>query len=192
MQPWVAGRRQGGALREVGTHWFSALHELFGQGCVERVRARVNYPEHKNENNDQKDQLAEEQVQGEMQLGASWGHAIIKLDVKCKCPELPGEVYELEVQRAGDEAKPLFLHDFTSLSVGTDDGHREVVVANADYGRLECVEELIKAAAGDTSADLVTARHGRNCLRLLDGILNSGGEWVNVEYGREGIEEGKL
>ena len=31
---WVAGRRQGGPLREVGTHWIFGIQELFGTYCV--------------------------------------------------------------------------------------------------------------------------------------------------------------
>jgi hypothetical protein len=36
---------QGGALREVGTHFFFGLHEIFGHGCVVRVKATVDFPE---------------------------------------------------------------------------------------------------------------------------------------------------
>ena len=33
----------GGALRECGTHYLFAIHEIFGHGCVKRVRGRVDY-----------------------------------------------------------------------------------------------------------------------------------------------------
>ena len=42
-QPWVAGRAEGGPLREVGTHFFFGLMELFGERCVGRVCAHVQY-----------------------------------------------------------------------------------------------------------------------------------------------------
>jgi predicted dehydrogenase len=37
-QPWVGGSAQGGAMREVGTHYVAAVQELFGGRCVRRVR----------------------------------------------------------------------------------------------------------------------------------------------------------
>lgn len=43
-QLWCAQRAQGGALREVGTHFLFGLMELFGHECVERVRCTVHYP----------------------------------------------------------------------------------------------------------------------------------------------------
>jgi len=44
VQPWVAGRAEGGILREVGTHFFFGLMELFGERCVGCVRTDVSYP----------------------------------------------------------------------------------------------------------------------------------------------------
>ena len=32
-------------MREVGTHFFAGLHEIFGQGCVRRVKTEVVYPD---------------------------------------------------------------------------------------------------------------------------------------------------
>jgi predicted dehydrogenase len=43
VQPWVANRGEGGALREVGTHFFFGMMELFGERCVDRVIANVEY-----------------------------------------------------------------------------------------------------------------------------------------------------
>lgn len=39
---WLAKKQQGGPLREVGTHFFFLLHELFGK--VEKVFSIVHYP----------------------------------------------------------------------------------------------------------------------------------------------------
>ena len=44
-QPWCAQRAQGGPLREVGTHFFFGIHELFGHGSATRVKATVTYPD---------------------------------------------------------------------------------------------------------------------------------------------------
>ena len=45
VQEWCAGRAEGGPLREVGTHYFFGIMEIFGHGCVRRVQARVVYPD---------------------------------------------------------------------------------------------------------------------------------------------------
>lgn len=89
---------------------------------------------------------------------------------------------------------------------------REWVVEDGTYGRVECVTALTQAAAAAAAAavarpgggtvvapiDLVpeeeeeeagggsgggvSVRQGRNAQRLLDALLESGGEWVEVSY----------
>jgi hypothetical protein len=86
------------------------------------------------------------------------------------------------------------------------------VVEDGTYGRVECVTALTQAAAAAAAAavarpgggtvvapiDLVpeeeeeeagggsgggvSVRQGRNAQRLLDALLESGGEWVEVSY----------
>ena len=60
--PWCAGRAQGGPLREVGTHFFFGLCELFGHGKARRVRAKVSYP------GGPSGSKAEEAVEGEIEM----------------------------------------------------------------------------------------------------------------------------
>jgi len=55
-------------------------------------------------------------------------------------------------------------------------------VADASYGRVECVSELVAEVSEPGTGDLVTARQGRNAQRLLDAILASQGNWLDVSY----------
>ena len=73
-------------------------------------------------------------------------------------------------------------------------GKRSALVSQAEYGRTECVEALVaaagrgvgQAASGTkrrrSAAPPVSAREGRNAQRVLDAILGSAGEWVEVSY----------
>ena len=95
-QPWCAEREQGGPLREVGTHFITAVMEVFGYGCVQWVKADVTYPD------------GPEGVQGESMVCG-----LIKLsngielavDVQCGLPALRDDIYELELQGDQGSAK---------------------------------------------------------------------------------------
>jgi hypothetical protein len=77
------------------------------------------------------------------------------------------------------------LYDFTSLK-NSDDG--SVLIENGGYGRAECVQELVQDVAAGGRANrpgskAVSLREARNAQRLLDTILASDGEWLEVQYG---------
>ena len=169
--PWVGKRAQGGALREVGTHYFFGLLEVFGHSAVKRVKTEVAYPPGSGDE-------AEISCTGVLEME---GGLQVHLDVQTERKELSSDVYEMQV--TGTQ-QSLLLYDFTALrEVG---GTGAVLVENGGYGRAECVQELCKdIIAGGMRADSkgVTVRQGRNAQRLLDAILGSGGKWTAVEYG---------
>ena len=190
-QPWVAGRAQGGALREVGTHFFAAIHELFGRGCVTRVKADVRYPQPAADAAD----AAELACSATLELRPPSGAPLpfdpfqLVLDVDAACgPSLRHDVYSLSVR---GEHGALELYDFCSLrACARDDGGAgDVLVADAPYGRAECVRELVAAArqlqrggaADERPADLVTPLDALHAQLLLDAILQSGGKWRDVD-----------
>lgn len=185
LQPWVAARADGGPLREVGTHYLFGINDLFGHGCVKRVQATVTYPD------GPEGTAAETSATGVLELGE--GLPPISLSVRTDLSEeevaehqrvSPGagaDVYELEVV---GELGTLVLEDFAKLRRTAPEAEAGWVVEKGSYGRVECVQELVAAAAGgpDASTTGVTARQGRNAQRLLDAILSSGGEWTEVSY----------
>ena len=180
VQPWCAARAQGGPLREVGTHFFFGLMELFGHGCVRRVRATVTYPDGPDGT------AAEASATGVLELQDGLE---VALSVRTDAREAEADLYELELV---GELGSLLLEDFTELRRTAPAQQAGWVVRHGSYGRVECVKELVAAAratataaagagTGEVSAG-VTAREGRNAQRLLDAVLSSGGEWLDVCY----------
>jgi predicted dehydrogenase len=177
----------------VGTHFFFGLHELFGHGEIVKVKAVVTYP-------DGADGVhAESTVSGEMVLTSG---LVLGLSVKTDVANADADRYELELNGASGDA--LELYGFTSLrringgggaSEGSGGGKGgEVLVEDASYGRTESVTSLVAAihgadeggeGAGEGVGDIggvVSAREGRNAQRLLDAVVQSGGEWITIDY----------
>ena len=178
---WCAGRADGGPLRECGTHYLAAVNELFGVGSVKRVRATVTYPDGPDGS------MAESGVEGELTLSDG---LIVTVSVKTDGTGLAADGddhynLELETQHGGT----LLLSDFTALRRRAHGGARrwKTLVDRGEYGRTECVTTLCerihcgRAAGGGQSDERVTARDGREVQRVLDALLASGGEWVDLD-----------
>jgi predicted dehydrogenase len=188
VQPWCAARAEGGPLREVGTHFFFGLMELFGHGSVKRVRVAVEYPD------GPEGSAAETSATGVLELKDG---LVVSLSVRTDLSEAEAtereargarsDVYELEVV---GESGTLILEDFSNLRRTQPAADAGWIVEDGSYGRVECVQELVAAvaatAAGGGGSEQVSAgvtvREGRNAQRLLDAVLGSGGEWLDVCY----------
>ena len=160
---WCAERAQGGALREVGTHFFFGINELFGHGCVERCKCTVTY---------------DDGDDGRMAETAADGILVLKSGIELSLSlelGLDRDVYELEVE---GETGTLLLDGFTTLKKKGDNDP----LVKATYGRRECIESLVRAVNGDDASDLISPRQARNAQRLLDAILSSNGEWIDISY----------
>mmetsp|Transcript_48301 Transcript_48301/g.126297 ORF Transcript_48301/g.126297 Transcript_48301/m.126297 type:complete len:393 (+) Transcript_48301:17-1195(+) len=198
---WCAGRNEGGPLREVGTHFLFAVHELFGHGSVKRVRATVEYAAGSSTG-------AETVVAGAMELEGGLEVAV-SVSTDGSVSGSSGDLYELSV--TGDKGT-LVLDEFTALRrLGW---RKRTLVKPGPYGRAECVHAFVEAAelarsscnadatklsAGDgvrssreedgAPKELqrqmwrpVSVIEGRNAQRVLDAMLSSDGAWVDVGY----------
>jgi len=65
----------------------------------------------------------------------------------------------------------------------------EWVVSNGSYGRVESIVTLIDEMRGaakrggtQEGGGVISVRQGRNAQRLLDAVLTSQGQWLDVEY----------
>jgi predicted dehydrogenase len=142
---WCAGRMDGGALRECGTHYLFALHELLGPRCVRRVRATVEYPDGPSGT------LAESSVQGSLELE---GGLLVDLSVRTDGGGLAADGedhYELELTCA-TSGTTYQLHDFVCLrrtngpTEGASSRRRwKQMVTGGAYGRTDCVTALCDA-----------------------------------------------
>ena len=185
VQPWCAGRAEGGPLREVGTHFFFGIMEAFGHGCVKRVRADITYAD--GEGGTQ----AETAASGEIELESG---LVIELDVRTD--SAVGDVYELvrltppSVLRTTTKQRPgaasvaeltlfpvrqevageegsLMLVNFSQLkrTAPTD----EWLVEEGSYGRVESVTTLVDAVRVRTGT---LSRHDPS--RLSDSVALAG------------------
>ena len=172
---WCAGRTEGGPCREVGTHFFFALHDLFGHGCVRRVRASTTYADRTDAS-----LMAETAVDGVLELANGLRIALsVSTDGSVSGPD--ADLYSLVL--TGSEGA-LELDSFTCLKqLGR---RKRTLVRDGGYGRTECVEAFVATACAEypyaVATSPVTVREGRNAQRVLDAILGSHGEWVEVKY----------
>lgn len=173
VQPWCAGRAEGGALREVGTHWFFGLMELFGHECVQRVRCTVTYPAADNEGT-----AAESAADGTLVLRNGLALA---LSLRCDGGGLAVDGTDHYVLRLEGERGELELFGFTSLRQTAPPADAALLVDGAGYGRGECITALLTAVDGGEGGG-ISAREGRNAQRILDAVVASHGEWLEVEY----------
>ena len=168
---WCAGRAEGGPLREVGTHFLFALHELFGHGCVRRVRARLAY-------DGTTEDAAETAADGLLEL--SNGLTVeLRVTTDGSVSGAAEDLYDLVITGA-DSA--LALESFTALRrLGR---RKKTIVREGPYGRAECVHAFVAAAEAQEASPWkpVTPVEGRNAQRVLDALLGSSGEWVDVSY----------
>ena len=185
---WVAYRSEGGPLREVGTHFFFAIQELFGTTCVRRVRARLAYADESA--SEQGQLLAETSADGVLEL--SNGLAI-ELSLRTDGGLAGGEedVTELRFEFAsGDAREELVLEDFTRLvhrkvgAPGSRASASKTIVGDGGYGETESISSLVALARREepSGGKPISAVEGRNAQRLLDAITASEGEWVEVKY----------
>jgi len=175
LQPWVAMRAEGGALREVGTHFLFGIHELFGHGCIKSVKGEVVYADELG------GKLAEQSAKGVLALSVNGKPLNIQVSLlttgQTELEALERDMYELEIH--GDSGGCMQLFDFTSLR---DVASGDVLVPRASYGRRECIEELLAAVEGKHDNSGISAREARNAQRVLDTFLASAGEWLDVCY----------
>ena len=191
-QPWCANRLEGGPLREVGTHFFFGLFELFGSQSVRRVKADVVWPD------GEAGCLAESEVKGLIEIvpSSTSGGGVVAVESQpillslsvltngAKIHEDGTDLYELELENAKNpELGSYLLHGWTSLR--GNDGTE--MVENATYGRKDCVHSLREAAGyaainSDNVVPGITAREARAAQLLVDGLLTSNGEWLQIDY----------
>lgn len=85
------------------------------------------------------------------------------------------DIYELEV--VGSSGQSFTLYDFTKLR---DQEGNDILASKAickedgtapgTYGRLECIEELVKAAKGISGANLVSPAQARNAQVIIEAM----------------------
>lgn len=163
VQPWVAGRQQGGPLLEVGTHWIFGLLEIVGHDNIAKVACEAIYPDGPTGT------LCESSCDGFIELTNGKQVAV---DVKGTSEEAENagkDIYELHAY--GKNGKSLIFYDFVMLK----DGVTGEQLVSGRYGRSECISELVKAiqAKDRTVGNLVTPKQAQNVQRVISLMRTS-------------------
>lgn len=168
-QPWVAERKEGGPLLEVGTHWVFGILELFGHENYQTAQSNlIEYPDGPD------GILCESRCSGTIEFQNSSQRIQIDVTIETTSSEAQSQdkdIYELIVQ--GTCGKSYILYDFTKLRELSEDGTERDLVTNATYGRHECVRDCHNwVTAQDESqrnqVKYVKPEEARNAQRIIE------------------------
>lgn len=151
--PWIAGREQGGFIREITPHYIQLIQQLFGE--TKNVKSFIDYPE------DQR--RCETGFIARMELTDGTPvilNGLSEVDVK---EEIAFRIY-------GDKGV-LSLINWGHLTLTSAGG--ELMEAVRDESRAGLIDELVKALSGE-DAQLVTFGEGLTVQEALEGIISEG------------------
>ena len=159
---WLAGREQGGPLREVGTHFLFGVQELFGP--IDRVGAEIDFsgPD-----------TYEDDVVGWFAAGGVRG----TIDLLC---DHDGPERNL-ITVVGDDAS-LSLTDWYRLVRDRGRPDERTLVDERGDTTARLLAEVAAAIDGD-DADLVSFAEATRVQAVVDALLAGGGEPIAVEPG---------
>lgn len=163
VQPWVAGRQQGGPLLEVGTHWIFGLLEIVGHENIQSVACEAVYPDGPTGTH------CESHCEGSIAL-TNGKHVTVNVQTTSEEATTAGkDIYELHAY--GKTGKSLVFYDFVMLR----DGQTGEELVSGRYGRSECIVELLKAihAKDRNVGNLVTPTQAQNVQRVISLMRTS-------------------
>lgn len=165
---WLAGREQGGPLREVGTHFLFGVQELFGP--IDRVSAQVQYSA---------PDRYEESIVGYFTVEDPAGADRDELDgtVDLVCDHAQSEENSITV--LGDEGKLSLVAWYKLVADRHEDDERVLAEERADTSTM-LVEEFVAELDGD-GGDLVGFAEAQRVQRVVDAVFDSGGRTLALE-----------
>ncbi|MDH5402282.1 MAG: Gfo/Idh/MocA family oxidoreductase [Candidatus Heimdallarchaeota archaeon] len=159
---WLSTKEQGGALREVGSHFYFAAQELFGK--IKRVNAIVQY---------ESDSGAETGALGTLEFESGL-LCSLNLIIGTPCEDTnsitafgsKGKLsfqgwYQLFGSQSKEELRPIF-----------DKYERSELKLIDDY--------CMKIENPNHQANFVTFKEAANVQEILDAIYNSNGNWIEI------------
>ncbi|SET54579.1 Predicted dehydrogenase [Oceanobacillus limi] len=146
---WIAGREQGGFIREITPHFIQLTQRVFGS--ISNIQSFIDFPEN--------EEACETGVIARMELKDSTPILINGLSSIGKKEELAYRVY-------GDKGV-ISLLNWGQLILTSKEGE-EVLTERQPYPGL--IDELVKAVAGER-ASLVTFEEGFAVQQVLEGLL---------------------
>ena len=156
---WLAGREQGGPLREVGTHYLFGVQEAFE--TVEWVNAEVDYTA---------PGRYERSITGYFEADGVPG----TIDLLTDC----GADEENSMRVIGSEGS-LTLLDWYRLAESAEGEEQQVVVNDPGENTLQLVDEFVAELDGE-DGDLVSFAEANAVQQVVDAIFAAEGERVEV------------
>lgn len=160
---WLAKKEQGGALREVGTHFFFAMREFESWiGHVTKVWAKVEY---------EPDQGAEWNAIGMMEMSSG---LTVSLDFLTKSTEKE----ENSITIVGDKGY-LTLQQWHIL-LGAKSGSDLITIDDSEEVE-DMVDAFLKRVRGDQSVQsLVSFKDAAYAQQILQALHDSNGSWIEL------------
>jgi len=169
---WVGESKEGGPLREVGTHFFFALLELFPSDPPKRVQAHIKFPDDQGR--------CEESGWGLIQLESGL-ICVVDLLVGVASPE------ENSLTVLGNQGT-LSLVDWSYLKGQTREQALSENKARMDVHAtdedVDCshavVLDLLGTVSGTLESTLVSFRTGQRANQILNALYASNGNWTTL------------
>ncbi|MBS4179281.1 Gfo/Idh/MocA family protein [Lederbergia citrea] len=149
--PWIAGREQGGFVREITPHYIQLMHQLFG--AVKNIHTYIEYPEN----------------EAQCETGI-----IARMELENGVPILVdglsgiGKKEEINFRMYGDKGVLSLLN--WSVLTGSNLLEQENVEIERENARTGLIDELVKAISGER-AKLVTFKEGFAVQEVLEKLL---------------------
>ncbi|KEO85244.1 Gfo/Idh/MocA family protein [Tumebacillus flagellatus] len=153
--PWIAGREQGGYVREVLPHYIQLIQHRFGR--IVRVHSEITYPDNP--------ALCETDVLATFELESG---VRVVVDGQSNIAQKERIAFT-----AYGTAGTLQLADWSQLRAGGFDEPLTDVVVPENNRHLGLIEELVKALRGE-AAELVDFAAGYEVQRVLEAVLSGG------------------
>ena len=160
---WLSKKFQGGPLREVGTHFFFLLHELYGD--VDKILSLVQYP-----NEEDSETFASGIIKMKNGLVAT-------IDLLAGIPSKEENSFTIIGSKG-----TLSLSEWYKL-LGSQSGEEpEVLIDYSERSDLQMTKEFVKKLLDENSqTTLVSFDDAMYPQKILEAILKSNESWITIE-----------
>ena len=161
--PWLSKKFQGGPLREVGTHFFFLLHELFGD--VDKIFSLVQYP-----NEEDSETLATGLIK--MKNGL-----VVTVDLLVGVPSKEENSFTI----IGTKGTLSLIEWYKLLGSQTGD-EPQILIDYSESSELHMTKEFVKNLLDKNyQTTLVSFEDATYTQKILETVLKSNESWITIE-----------
>ncbi|REE83881.1 putative dehydrogenase [Paenibacillus taihuensis] len=159
--PWIASRREGGFILEVGIHWIHLIHKIFGP--ITHVRSNVNYPADANAS----------EIEAEATLTLH-NNVNIQLTGTTKA-----EKERVSMVIHGEQGV-LALENWGDLFMGEAEGSLQPVPADEADNQLPVISHIIRKLKGEQST-IFDFNDGYRAQLVLEALRNPADGTISID-----------